>query len=792
MNPIFRFLNVLNVWPRRLCAIALVLTCFANVAHAKDWLQTQTLPGVKTLNATERAAWAKRISGQVAYNFADADGRVLMHDGDLVIDGNLDNGERFIVNGNLTIKGNYHDYLDGIGVLVVLGNMQVENVYSWGAISVRNDLNASGIVLTCYNDFTFEVAGNVNARALVISDKSADYHRGTIEVVLSDNVSDEDLAWRILRPEFFTGPNNLEPDAQDADWLLHFDDALGEKRVAAGGVFFRSEPGSKSLPDQVRRAMNPATTLSELKALIGLDPMLTQLIAARPNLPKALYPLLQAQADETANLWLARVAPNAVLGGQSTTTLTPELAESAVANPETDEAVLGHIAAHSAPAVRMQLARRNELPRALLEKLIADADASVRAAILGNVLLAMDLSAQNIAARMNDVPEVLNNLPNAKLDAKQMMTLLPKLTPAGLSTLATRLLAERFDGWPSALSALERDQVAIEMLTFDVKNNSVDFKSNAFLALTSAEQSKRLQALLQTKQIDPNEIASHTHSLALMQQLWQLAKAQSPDGRSQIGLGAELAENPLLPESIGLEMLEFAKNLPKPDANSFEPNHFDMLENLFGNDDLDHANGTGPLHSDLLVDTGITLALKHQLGLDDAFLQPLLSLSLSSAHIQRLDAAFGSNEDWALSKAFSARATRAQMHSGLARWYEEAEVQAELRALSKLPEAEYWEALAKAKAAELRQAAARRSELSTKTLQQLLKDQSDEVKHYVLRNPKLPAADALVFMTSMKDEELGYAKASLQQIDALLKVAKTRARRAALLRLRAQRNWVLE
>lgn len=67
-------------------------------------------------------------------------------------------------------------------MLVVLGDLVVRDLVSWGSVYVAGDLRAEGIVYGYYNDFTFEVEGKVHARALVLYDKSASYRAGELEV----------------------------------------------------------------------------------------------------------------------------------------------------------------------------------------------------------------------------------------------------------------------------------------------------------------------------------------------------------------------------------------------------------------------------------------------------------------------------------------------------------------------------------------------------------------------------------------------------------------------------------
>ncbi|WP_331765911.1 hypothetical protein [Embleya sp. NBC_00896] len=87
-----------------------------------------------------------------------------------------------VVDGDLIVHGFLDDYVYDIGMLVVLGDLVVRDLVSWGSVYVGGDLRAEGIVYGYYNDFTFEVKGEVHARALVLNDKSAYYNTGEVEV----------------------------------------------------------------------------------------------------------------------------------------------------------------------------------------------------------------------------------------------------------------------------------------------------------------------------------------------------------------------------------------------------------------------------------------------------------------------------------------------------------------------------------------------------------------------------------------------------------------------------------
>ncbi|MFE7094451.1 hypothetical protein [Streptomyces erythrochromogenes] len=104
------------------------------------------------------------------------------HSGDLVVPEDLALDIALVVDGDLIVHGFLDDYVRDIGLLVVLGDLVVRDLVSWGSVYVGGDLRAEGVVYGYYNDFTFEVQGQVHARALVLYDKAASYRTGEVGV----------------------------------------------------------------------------------------------------------------------------------------------------------------------------------------------------------------------------------------------------------------------------------------------------------------------------------------------------------------------------------------------------------------------------------------------------------------------------------------------------------------------------------------------------------------------------------------------------------------------------------
>jgi hypothetical protein len=358
----------------------------ASHCRAGDWKRASTLSGTHRASAEElqtlRAQFARK---DVAYNFDDAAAEVRIHSGDLVVSGHLENDSLLIVQGDLTIEGNYRDSMSRFGVLVVLGEMRVENLYSWGAIYVRNDLNASGLVLTVYNDFTFEVDGKVNARALVIDDKYSDYQAGKIDVMLDVNDFDAvqiSLALKAFEPDFFTQPDHLEVGADSTLMDLRFDAKMGAKRVANDGKIFRAQPSAHTLIDDVEVVLSDATSAASLAALITRDPLLAQLIAGRAELPATLHQQLLATNDPIVLEWLARRAPKLVVVTLAQQEITPKLAEKLLDDSSLSAATVANMVTSTNAKVRAIVARYAALDAASANRLALDRDVNVRVAAI--------------------------------------------------------------------------------------------------------------------------------------------------------------------------------------------------------------------------------------------------------------------------------------------------------------------------------------------------------------------------------------------------------------------------
>jgi hypothetical protein len=274
----------------RLAAFAITLLAPAILEAAPVWLTSGDLlrraPASFTrLDPPGIEAVIKRLPrslSQIPAYLRDRNSTFHLHRGDLTIDGSFANTHALVVDGNVTIRGSYDDFRGGgIGILVVLGDLRVEHVVSWGSIAVTGSLQATGLVYAYYNDYTFEVAGAVRARAVVVSDKSTNDPRIEAPIVQNDDGDDAALAVRHFVPELMIEDVLDKTDAESTTLQAVASYDAARRRIAAGEPIFRDQPGPEGLAVDILRLLKPGVDAATQARLAKSDPLLALIVAKR-------------------------------------------------------------------------------------------------------------------------------------------------------------------------------------------------------------------------------------------------------------------------------------------------------------------------------------------------------------------------------------------------------------------------------------------------------------------------------------------------------------------------------
>lgn len=731
--------------PLKLCLFALMMLT-SDTTPATQWLRTSDLP-LREAAADERARIRESLAGTLAgYHFDDESARVLVHDGDLVVRGDFDNGDLLVVRGSLTVEGSYDDYREGIGVLVVQGDMHAHDLYSWGAIRVAGDLRVGGVLMTVYNDFSFEVAGKVDARLLLISDKSCDYRVGEIGIALTDDGDTRQyaLALRQLLPEAFTGTEHFEFDPDDGWRWMPPDQEWLRQRIAEHRPVFRATPAPPRLLKQLRIALDEDSPVEALRELLTQDALLAQVIAARDGLPEELIEPLLALADPRVDEWLGKNAP-LHLAGRDPHQLSAQAAQALALNAQTPPTMVAALAVHESAQVRVLVATRADLSDASLNALQADADAEVRARLwrvhAWETAFGWDPGADAIAARLaDDSAGVRDAMVEADLSAAQFRVLLARLSSAGVVAFARQLWEIRAERVPSQLTPVEVDGLALELLDlprerFANVHEHVEARTHAWLALDPVAQAERARAEIETaidqmqRRVRPPlalpEIAEHARSRIILDRLAALLGPRETEE-----LGRALARNRLLPLALQMLIVERAAASTAGRGEPGEVTPEVALDELLQNDGLKAEAIEATLT--LILERGIRRA-------DGSYQNSFFHLrSLPQTVIAKLDQRLGYSEDWALTLMLQEHATRAQLVRGLIRWYDDdALLQAELAAAAARDDEGFWLALAQAGSPKLREAVGHPA-ASAAAVQWLLDHSDSEYAWQAIFHPAMP------------------------------------------------------
>ncbi|MET1081394.1 MAG: hypothetical protein ABWY06_25620 [Pseudomonas sp.] len=714
-----------------------LLCCSLSPASlAATWLDSSTLveqPGYASMSKAELGALRTRLSAsQIGDYLGDPDIGWIVHKGDLRIDGSFDNSHGLVVDGNLTIAGDYDDYGDGIGLLVVLGNLQVDDLMSWGSLYVQGDLNASGLVIAEYNDFTFEVDGKVNARGLVVHDKSSSYESGQLGFVYDDmagtDAEQAALAVRHLVPELY----DVEEFEEDNPLSTpSYDHAVS--RMRAGEPLFRQQPAPAALVEDLSTALG--SNAKAKVALVGSDPLIDRVLAAHAELDKPLRSRLLATADpEVRNLLAARSPDEDVVGDPDK--VSPELAETVLASEALSPALLVQLAASPDPQVRRLVATKSDLPSAQLLVLAGDDDTEVR-----RNLVSIDDNAQRLPLNRR---EALARDADAQVRAAIAATPLPLTLTQTLSkdpvtevrAALGRLLAEQTLGVRAGeLTTQQREAVADSL----VQDPEDSVRLAVFPALSPERQVQAWRdPQLRLRNEALAEVATSGELLGLL--LTAAGKDYAQHER--------IAENPAIPPTVQLQLVKNAEPsllgvFSSPDEDGPDETAQTALDELLGNPNVTDAALLATAR-DVRPPLETTLYNQHDL--------PPEALALLDERWRD----FPLNEDWSLTLILQRHASREQLEMALPRWYDSnTKLAIALKTLHRQPDSAWWTAMAANPIEELREAVAHNVNLPAAQLETLLQDPVEDVALAAAYNPAL--SETSLRQVALRDPELALA-----------------------------------
>jgi len=702
----------------------------------------QSPEGYETLTDTSRAQWLQRMpTGLVGAkkNLAKPQSTWRLHQGDLHIKGAWLNDQNLIVNGNVTLEGNYDDQGNGTtGSLIVLGNFQAQNIVSAGPLSVSGQLDTHGIVHAHGRSQALDVVGTLKARALVVQDRDLNTNKTLATIYLGD-VSDEQgqaLALREMVPELLTqyALEHLRREPGSIFWVP--DPTALRQRLAAAKPIFRTKPAPERLVADIRDAASNKTQPSALAAMVRRDVLVATIVAARTD----ISPAAQSEIVRTGHASALEVlAGNPKVQPRFLPTLaqaTPAAAVLVARNPQTPDALVGQLVNHTHSPVRMALAQRLRLPEAVVGKLATDTDAKIRVT-LAERGHAQKLPAASFDALVQDPDAAVRRAVAIYLRTPSHYASLAADTDAVVrENVAAAIAAQALYQARPVLPAAEREALA-RMLSTDT---SLPTRVKASVALPVVEQEKvGRAAVIQAQQQAKSradavaiayELAAGTTSAALMQEFAQLADP---------GIRKRLATNLALTREVQERLLDA---LPEPGSRKpvlISDRDAWAAQRSTVADEIAQLLALNPN----LKDTAALRMAQHcaKSPGDVPFCVTLMHRPrLPLAALEQLKEAGSSRyqQDFALAALGQVAASRALIEHAAYVWFKDEKLRTVLEKNRKLEGDAWWLALAQSPWHQLREIAAANQNTPSTALERLSRDREAFVVKNVALNPSTP------------------------------------------------------
>ncbi|MET1081395.1 MAG: hypothetical protein ABWY06_25625 [Pseudomonas sp.] len=710
---------------------------------AAAWVSSHQIK-LKPLSATERQRLSDRLAPHALRNhFEESYVDWQIHRGDLRIDNSFENNQALVVEGDLSIAGDYDDLYRGR--LVVLGDLRVDNLVSEGSLYVDGDLDAQGLVFAQNDErspFTFEVKGRVNAHGLIVSRKNSQYRLGQVQFAHNDerwlDPPQAALVTRHLLPEVFE-PHRYNVEGEM--WTADFE--LVSQRLHDGLPLFRQPMAPASLIDDLAAALDRSS--GDKATLVGRDPLVSQVLAAQADLEPSLRARLLAEGDPRVRQLLAARAPDPDVVGDPAK-VDPPLAEALLSGDAVPATLVAQLGASPDARVRRLVAQHADLSVAMLLVLAADNDPLVRGNLLQHPDHARRLPRQ-VRERLAADPDarVRAGVATTPLSLAQSQALVRDPVTEVRVALAGQLAEQALGISTGELTQPQRDALAETLLRDSQEGvRAAVFPALAVTRQVSAWRDPQLRLLNAT-----------LASIATSGELQSLLLALSDkDYELQEGLG----ENPALAPAVQLQLVRqlqrwhAARRAPLPAGYEGYPAWVDS---------------PGPAVDHLLMSTAVSdaaLLAMARLALDspDSYLAgTLLSQRQLPAEVLALLAPhWHSHREWAPRVLAQHYSPRALLQASLARRYaEDRALLAALEALRPLPDSSWWPAMATSALQPLRNAVACNAHLSSAQIEILLQDADQDVAQSAALNPAL--SEVALRQLAVRDPERALSNAFL-------------------------------
>lgn len=632
------------------------------------------------------------------------------HNGDLTIEGSLDNENALVVNGNLTIHGSYDDYYSGSGELIVLGNVVVDDFLNRGFTFVNGKLDSSGVVFTYYNDHYTEVTKGVQARGIIVSDKAVDFDVIKSDFILNDYVTQQDIekAYSLLVPDiYFAGINDEDV------FMLPDDDSIAD-RVRNNQPLFRTKPVTDIIEHlhwiDDRQFDNFATS-----DLSTFEPLVTRTLALVNDLPQTVMLQLIKHPDALTREYIAHNWPEEAMSLVTDDMLNNEaVARGLINNVHISTDIEKKLTVKPIESVQLAQAQQKNLSLQKIAALSQSPFINVQKTLVNSPDYIWLMPDTVINTFIHSDDEALRErITGADLSWEQALVLSQDTSIDVRKSLAETLAELKLTQASSRMSIADIENIAIRI--YEQNKNHKDIVSALFIALPESLQ------------------------ISLVKENTQYLKdgiryLSSPDVLNYLlehhdipAVWSELARDRLLPVEFKHKLWLRAKNLILRDNEKERSKGYWLQLALITDGAVDTLLLTDAVSELDTLPTDERLRMETEL---------FAHRDMPQSVITQLDKRYRLNSDWALSLLYMRNTTRAQCEKVLRVWYEEEEALiAELDVLKGKTDDEWWEALAHSVHEELREVALINVHTPVSTL---IKMKTSQDRAWAINSPLLP------------------------------------------------------
>ncbi len=658
--------------------------------------------------------------------------------GNHTIDGDFENDENIIYEGNLTISGNYFSVDDA--KLIVLGQLNANNILADSSLHVQGNVVAEGMVYASENN-NFKVDGQLEAKAFINYKSNVSIKDLKVEIKIDNHQGDYDALYRSLNPDLFVFDEEFEntqfPINED-QIEINIPPALSEVKFILADYeaeLFRSEPAAESLVSDYKKALSQATTVAQITQMSGLknlDTLVAAALASRDDLSlEAQNNLFNTQVDTVLiRLALNKITPADMLVKIAQSSLS--LANYTTEHKNFPTAYLATLVNSKKETDRYAATLSYQLSPAQIEQLANDPNDEVRQSLL-----------EVYSGQVMSPNVIQNNLTHVNTEVKlALIRNNINFTVADYETLLEDEATDDDEGLVIQEAALRNLLTPSQLLGFKkttpkerlyLLGNFADTTKVAYLKILALSGLPRKDQITIAKDLNPEDLELLNQELAASTNNQELLEQLSQEKKNPVK--AELASNPALPIKIQTQLVAEIPNLQKL-AKSTNPEkewatQFEILDNLVTNPNVDKKVRASIIEFCASIENSPEFCLNTPsiFGLSEMEIEQLIN-----AKNTLLKAEMSANLKY---QNYANEASVKQLILDMPLF------QKEWPTVKNQQAASFWKALSQAKSTELRKIAAVNHQTSVEDLTRLRKDKNLRVAYQVLLNPQYPKNELL-------------------------------------------------